>query len=58
MQYTVLELAKLVKAEVEGDVDGIITGVGGLEDAEPHHISFLANLKYAKSAKHSKAGAI
>lgn len=58
MQYTVLELAKLVQAEVEGDVTAIITGVGGLEDAEPNHISFLANLKYAKNAKLSKAGAI
>src|SRR5258706_6306887 len=35
-----------------------ITGVLGMEQAGPGHLTFLANRKYAPKAKHTKAGAI
>ena len=35
-----------------------ITGVAGMEQAGPEHLTFLANPKYAHKVKQSKAGAI
>ncbi len=58
MNKTVRELAELVQGEVEGNADTPITGVAGLQDAAPEHLSFLANSKYARQAADSKAGAI
>ncbi|MEZ5405543.1 MAG: UDP-3-O-(3-hydroxymyristoyl)glucosamine N-acyltransferase [Verrucomicrobiia bacterium] len=58
MQNTVLELAKLVEATLEGDGSRLIAGVGGLDDATSDQLSFLANPKYKRSAQKSRAGAI
>lgn len=58
MQHTVLALAQLVNATLEGDGDRVIQGVGGLDDATEDQLSFLANPKYKRSAQKSKAGAI
>jgi UDP-3-O-[3-hydroxymyristoyl] glucosamine N-acyltransferase len=37
------ELARRVGAECEGDVDPLITGAAGLEEAGPGCISFVAD---------------
>jgi UDP-3-O-[3-hydroxymyristoyl] glucosamine N-acyltransferase len=41
-----------------GDPNTVISGISTIEHAEPGQISFLANLKYAPKAKHSRASAI
>src|SRR5579875_3137813 len=52
------ELARLLQAELRGDPELEITGVAGIEDAEPHQITFVANPKYAAQARTTRAGAI
>jgi len=56
--FTVSELAHHVGGTVEGNGEHRIHGVAGLETAESHHVSFLANRRYAKMLPHSTAGAV
>ncbi len=44
-------------AELEG-ADCLITGVNTLEDASESELSFLANAKYARTLRHTKASAV
>lgn len=50
-------LAELVQGQVVGDKNLEITGVAGLEDAQPGMISLVATVKVADLAKESKASA-
>ena len=52
------ELAQVLSAELKGDADHIITGVAGIEEAEPEHITFVANPRYSALARTTKAGAV
>lgn len=52
------ELAQRLGCAVTGNGDLEITGVAGIEQAGPHHLTFLANTKYAPKAKLTKAGAM
>ena len=52
------ELAARLGCELFGDGGLEITGVAGLEQAGPNHITFLANPKYAPRVKQTRAGAI
>jgi UDP-3-O-[3-hydroxymyristoyl] glucosamine N-acyltransferase len=57
--HTVRSLAKQVGGVVLGEgEDTVITGVNDLRAAGPSEISFLANSKYEKQARDSRAGAI
>jgi len=58
MERTLAELAALVGGRVLGDGSVRLKGVGGLEDAGPAEITFLANPKYASLVARTKAGAI
>lgn len=55
------QIATALGCKVEG-AEGAdlleITGVAGMEQAGPHHLTFLANPKYVHKVKHSRAGAI
>ena len=51
------EIASKLGARLEG-ADREITGVAGIEEAGPAHLTFIANPKYAAAAKTTKAGAI
>jgi len=55
---TVETLAELVGGTIIGDGDHIVTGIAALENAEPQHLSFLANSRYRSQAGKSRAGAI
>jgi UDP-3-O-[3-hydroxymyristoyl] glucosamine N-acyltransferase len=55
---TVNELAQKLGCEVHGDGKRVITGVCGMEQAGPEHVTFLANPRYAHKVKESRAGAI
>jgi len=52
------ELAARLGCELAGDGALEITGVAGLEQAGPTHVTFLANPKYAPRVKETRAGAI
>jgi UDP-3-O-[3-hydroxymyristoyl] glucosamine N-acyltransferase len=52
------EIARLLGCEVSGDGAVEITGVCGMEQAGPGHLTFLANPKYAHKVKDTRASAI
>ncbi|MDR2427120.1 MAG: UDP-3-O-(3-hydroxymyristoyl)glucosamine N-acyltransferase [Endomicrobium sp.] len=58
MKITALELVKIVSGEVIGNVEEIITGVNGLEQAKNGDLSFLGNPKYVTEALKTKASVI
>lgn len=52
------ELAVRLGCSPTGDADLEITGVRGLDQAGPGHLTFLANSKYAPKLKLTQAGAV
>jgi len=52
------ELAAQLGAELHGDGTVEVTGVRGIDEASPSEITFIANPKYASSARTTKAAAI
>jgi len=51
-------IAEALGCRLEGDGELEISGVAGMEQAGPGHLTFLANPKYAPKAKHTRASAI
>ncbi len=56
--FRLAEIAADLGAEVVGDPDHEIRGVGPLDTARPDDLSFLHNQKYVEEARASAAGAI
>ncbi|UCD30459.1 MAG: UDP-3-O-(3-hydroxymyristoyl)glucosamine N-acyltransferase [Planctomycetota bacterium] len=56
--YTLVEIAKWVGGAVRGEAGTRITGVSGVAEAGPSHITWLAHEKYIPQLKTSKAGAV
>lgn len=56
--YLLKDLAELLNVTLAGDPLSKIHGVGGLDEAGPHDISFLANPRYIDSMHRSKAGCV
>ena len=52
------EIASALGCRLEGDGEIEIAGVSGMEHAGPGHLTFLANPKYARKVKDTKARAI
>jgi UDP-3-O-[3-hydroxymyristoyl] glucosamine N-acyltransferase len=52
------DLAARVGARLEGEGDTVVTGVAPIEEAGPGQVTFLANPKYARFARGSRAAAI
>ena len=52
------ELAQVLGAKLQGNADHIITGVAGIEEAGPEHVTFVANPRYSALARTTKAGAV
>src|SRR5262249_27471345 len=50
--------AAALGCKLVGDAEIEISGVAGMERADPRHLTFLANPKYAHKVKHTHAGAI
>ena len=46
MKKTVQEIAKLISGQIEGDGSVCVTGLSGIKEALPGHITFVANKKY------------
>ena len=57
-QFTLGDLAKRIGAKLEGDAHYPITGIATLASALPHHLSFLANMKYKHLLDTCQAGAV
>src|SRR5882724_2252839 len=57
-EHTLGELAALVGGSVEGDPALVITGVAGLQEAQPGEITFVAQQKYLRTLKTAKASAV
>jgi len=55
---TLGEVAQIVDGVVEGDAALTIAGVHPLEGAGPQHLSFLANRRYTRTARESRAAAV
>ena len=58
MQKTLTEIAALVQGDVVGDGRTLITGIGGLKDARPGDLTFLANPKYLPLLVQTAAAAV
>ncbi len=58
MEYSLREIADLVKGELIGDPDIIIKGILGFDDAGPDEITFVVSPKYIKRINETKAAAI
>ena len=55
---TARDVAERLGAELHGDGDRPIEGVGSLAHAGPHDLAFLADSKRARDAEGTKAGAL
>lgn len=58
LNLTLREIAKRVGGEVHGDENCVITGIATLQNAAPGKISFLANSRYRKHLRTTKASAV
>jgi UDP-3-O-[3-hydroxymyristoyl] glucosamine N-acyltransferase len=58
MQRTLKQLAEWLGVEFSGDPGLTLTGVGPLETADEHTLSFLANPKYKDQLGTTRAGAV
>ena len=52
------DIARHLDATLNGDPAAEITGIRGIEEAGPGHLTFVANPKYAAQARTTKASAI
>ncbi|MGH9729874.1 MAG: UDP-3-O-(3-hydroxymyristoyl)glucosamine N-acyltransferase [Candidatus Acidiferrales bacterium] len=52
------EIAARLKCALEGDAEIEISGVAGIEDAQPGQLTFLANRRYRSAASKTRASAI
>lgn len=53
------QLSETLGARIEnGSPDTEITGIAGIEDAGPGHLTFVANVKYTAAAKTTRASAV
>lgn len=55
---TLAELARILGADLRGDANQPISGVAGLEEAGPEHVTFVANPRYSALARTTRAGAV
>ncbi len=56
--YTLGELAKLLKLDLVGDGDCVVTGIGTLKNAVSGQIGFLSNMAYVDQLADTKASAV
>ncbi len=58
MSKSLKEIAQIVKGQVIGDPNALISGVAGIEDAKETDITFLANPKYLPYLEKTQAKAV
>lgn len=57
-EFTLKQLSEITESQLIGNGEIKVSGVAGLEHADKHDVSFLANPKYADLAKTTKASLI
>ena len=57
-EFRLTDLADRIGARLVGDGERVVAGIAPIEEAGPGQVTFLANPKYARFAKDSKATAI
>ncbi len=55
VQLTARDIARMVRGELSGSPDQVVTGLAGLREATPNDVSFLASPKYQAAAKATHA---
>jgi len=55
VQLTARDIARMVRGELSGNPDQVVTGLAGLREATPNDVSFLASPKYQAAAKATHA---
>jgi UDP-3-O-[3-hydroxymyristoyl] glucosamine N-acyltransferase len=58
MDYQVKNIAQLLRGEIEGNPELVITGVSKIEEGKPGTLSFLANPKYTKYIYTTKSSVV
>ena len=58
MRKTLAEIAAIVKGEVVGDQNLVITGLSGIKEAQQGDLTFIANPKYIPLSRTTNASAI
>ena len=58
MEKTLKEIAQLVRGEIVGNADVVISGVSGIKEAQKGDITFLANRRYMPLIEETQASAI
>ncbi len=58
MQKTLKDIADIVKGEIVGDGNVVVTGVCGIREAQEGDITFIANPKYESLLDQTKASAV
>jgi UDP-3-O-[3-hydroxymyristoyl] glucosamine N-acyltransferase len=57
-EFRLADLADRIGARLVGDGERVVAGIAPIEEAGPGQVTFLANPKYTRFAKESKAAAI
>ena len=58
MQFTALQIATLIKGQIEGNPDVMVSQVSKIEDADKGSLSFVANPKYEEFIYTTKASVL
>ncbi len=58
IMVTAKQIAELIEGKIEGNPEQVVSAPSGIEQAEPHHISFLSNPKYESYLYSTKAGIV
>lgn len=58
LSLTAREIAGIVKGEIKGSADRVITGVSGIRDAAAGDLSFVGNKRYEKQLAETGAGVV
>lgn len=58
MEITLKEIAQILGGRIEGDVDAVIRGGAGIEQAQKGDITFIANPKYIRHLETTEASAV
>ncbi len=56
MKMTAGQIATIIEGRIDGDTERQVVGPAKIEEANKHHISFLANLKYEEYAYQNQPG--
>ncbi|RJX36376.1 MAG: UDP-3-O-(3-hydroxymyristoyl)glucosamine N-acyltransferase [Desulfarculus sp.] len=58
MQLSLGQLAQLVGGALEGPAERMVSGIKGINEADPSDVTFLANPKYAPALAQTRAGVV